>query len=229
MVDMPAYIEQGASAFFDIADSVKIPDYSKVIPILQQTWDAQTFSDLKQGKVAVPDDVINNYLAQAIQGNDKVSELKVTSLENNKFRFTAQTSSMGRVEMLCLLQELQHDKNHSVLTIKLLSKKLPDKPLMSFLFSHVSMAMVVKIVGPVDVAQGVNLSYRGNVVHIDFHQALYDSAFGKAELYGYNILDAIAINGAATKEGAVTINTDLDLPENVKGMIARVLDTLKNG
>lgn len=225
-MDMPVYIQQDAASFINIADSVA--DYSSVISALQKIWDVQTFSDLKAGKVAIPDEVMNDYLAQAIQGSDKVSEIKITSLEDNKFKFTAQTASMGKVEMLCLLKGLEHDKNHSVLTIQLLSKKLPDKPLMSFLFSHISMAMVVKIVGPINVGQGISLNYHGNTVFVDFHQALYDSALGKVNLYGYNILDAVIINGASTKPGNVIVDTSLDLPENVSDMITRVLDTLKN-
>lgn len=227
VVDMPVYIQQQV-ANFDIASSVKIADYSKLIPVLQQTWDAQTFSDLQQGKVAVPDDVINNYLAQAIAGSEKVSEIKITSLNGNQFKIHAQTASVGKVEMLCSLQGLQHDKNHSILTIQLLSKKLPDKPIMSFLFSHVSMAMVVKVVGPIDVGKGIHVEYEGNKVNIDFHQALYESELGKFDLYGYNLLDAVNITNATTKQGGVTIETGLDLPEQVSGMVTRVLAAFKN-
>ena len=107
--------------------------------------------------------------------------------------------------------------------LKVLDKKLPNKPIVSWIFSKVSLAMVTKMVGNVDPGHGLGLKIAGNEVTIDFHQALYNSNIGTIDVMGYKPLDAVIIKEAIPEKGFVNFTTAVDLPENIKNMIKNVL------
>lgn len=204
----------------------KIADVSGFVNTLQEIWDLQTFEDLQQGRVAVPDDVINDSLAAAVDGSEQVRELKITSLADNKIKIDALTQKAGHVVLICKVEQFEHDKNHSVIKLKALDKKLPDKPLLSWIFSRVSLAMVTKITGSIHPGEGVAISIRGNEATVDFHQALENSKLGQAEAFGYKPLDYLVIHDAVPENGYVIFKTSLDLPDNVKTMIKNTLSAV---
>ena len=107
--------------------------------------------------------------------------------------------------------------------LKIVDKKLPDKPMLSWIFSKVSLAMVTKLVGNVDPGHGLAVKIVGNEVTIDFHQALYSSNIGTVDILGYKPLDAMVITEAVPEKGFVNFTTSIDLPDNIKNMIKNVL------
>lgn len=224
MMDMPAIISphvmenmQGWST------ELKIPDVSHAIAVLRETWDLQTFTNLEQGKVAISDDVINQSLASAIEDSEQVKELYITSLADHKLKVTVLTKKTGHIVFLCRLDQFEHNKDYSVMKLRIIDKKLPDKPLVSWIFSKVSLAMVTKLVGNVEPGHDLAVKIVGNEVTIDFHQAVYDSRLGTIDVLGYKPLDAIIIREAAPQKGFVDFTTSVDLPDNLKNMIQNVL------
>lgn len=223
MIDMPAIISNNAmDTIQGWSTEVKIPDVSHVIAVLKETWDLQTFANLQQGKVAISDDVINQSLAVAIEDSE-VKELSITSQEDHKLKITALTKKTGHMVFLCRVEHFEHTKDHSVIKLRILDKKLPDKPIVSWIFSKVSLAMVTKLVGNVDPGHGLGVKIVGNEVTIDFHQALYNSSLGTIDVVGYKPLDAVIIKEAIPEKGFVNFATDVDLPDSVKNMISNVL------
>lgn len=202
----------------------KVADVSSVISVLKDTWDLQTFQNLEQGKVAIGDDVINQSLAKALEDSEQIKELTVASQENHTLKITALTSDVGHVVMVCKVEQFQQDKEHSFIKLKVLDKKLPDKPFVSWIFSRVSLAMVSKLVGNVQPGHGLAVEIKGNEVIIDFHQALLTSPIGSAELFGYKPIEALTITEATPEKGHVLFKTAVDLPESVTNMVKNVLE-----
>jgi hypothetical protein len=224
MIDMPVIISD------HVMDAVKgwsieetIPNLSHVIAVLKETWDLQTFRNLEKGKVAVPDDVMNEYLASTIEDSEEIRELSITSLEDHKLRITALTKKAGRMVFICHIKQFEHNKDSSVMKLKIVDKKLPDKPIVSWIFSKVSLAMVTKFVGHVDPGYGLGVKIVGNEVTIDFHQALYNSNIGTIDVLGYKPLDAVIIKEAVPEKGFVNFTTAVDLPDEIKDRIKNVL------
>jgi hypothetical protein len=224
MIDMPVMIASNVmEGIQGWSSNIKIPNLTHVIAVLKETWDLQTFTNLEQGKVAISDDMINQYLAANIEDNDQVKELSITSLEDHKLKITALTKKAGHMIFVCRVEKFEHNKEYSVMNLKIVDKKLPDKPMLSWIFSKVSLAMVTKLVGNVDPGHGLAVKIVGNEVTIDFHQALYNSNIGTIEVLGYKPLDAVIISSAVPEKGFVTFTTAVDLPDNVKSMIKNVL------
>ena len=224
MIDMPVIISsQVMESVKGWSSEIKIPDLSHVIAVLKDTWDLQTFSNLEQGKVAISDDVINQSLAAAIEDNEQVKELSITSLEDHKLKITALTKKAGHIILVCKVEQFVHNKDNSFMKLKVVDKKLADKPIISWIFSKVSLAMVTKLVGNVDPGHGLAVKIVGNEVTIDFHQALYNSNIGTIDVLGYKPLDAMIITEAVPQKGFVNFTTALDLPDHIKDMIKNVL------
>jgi len=219
-VDLPADFSHTIN-FSSI--EAKMPDLSPVITIIQETWDHETLAGLEQGKVAVPDAVINQSLTAALGDDTRVKELQISSLGDGKIKIAAVVPQAGHIVLVCKLEQFQHDKQRSVMTMKILNKKLPDKPMLSWIFSKVSLAMAAKFVGKVDFGPDLLVDIKGNTVTIDFHQALYNSRFGSAELFGFKLLDALVITQAVPQQGYVEFDTALDMPDSIKSMLQNIL------
>jgi hypothetical protein len=60
-------------------------------------------------------------------------------------------------------------------------------------------------------------------VIIDYGAALKNSAIGKAELGGASVSSFVEIKSVVPEEGCMIVNTDLNMPDNVKKMVYRIV------
>lgn len=224
-MDMPAVTLPAALTDAVMSWSAESPvlDLSDSLSVVKDTWNLQTFSQLQEGKVAVPDEAINDTLAKAIADSELVKELKIESMANQQLKITAATAKSGKIEMLCQVEKFEHDKDNSVVTLKVVSKNLPERPLLSWIFSRISLSLAAKLLGDVNPGQGLKMAINGNEITVDFHQALYRSAAGGLELFGYRPLDYLAVYGATPNEGYVEFRTNMSLPENIKEIMRHSL------
>ncbi len=222
-MDMPVMMVQVAENVRNWDVSSRLSDVTRMVSVLREVWDRQTVANLAQGSIAVPDDVLNQSLQQAIGDSDRVKEFTLTSLDNNKIKIHLRTEAVGTVNLVCRIKQFEHDKNHSVMKLSILDKQLPDRPLLSFIFSHISMALVTKLAGPIDVGSDLALAIDGNDVTVDFHQALSRSKLATVEVMGYRLLDQVEITGATAQAGAVVFQTNLDVPQHVVDALMQAL------
>ena len=224
MLDMPTVLPAAFTAELQQwASEVNVSDAAEMIKVVQETWSLQTFNAIEQGRVAVPDDVINQSLTAMLEEGGPVKKMTVTSLADNKINITALTEKTGHVVLICKVEQFKHDKDHSVIKLKALNKKLPDKPVMSWIFARVSLAMAAKITGGINPGEGLQLTLHGNEATIDFHQALYQSRFGTVQLFGYRLVDFVAVTQAVPHDGYVEFQTSLTLPDQIKTMVKNAL------
>lgn len=225
VMTVPAIIENVSDTRINFFSFDKIVDLGKVTPIIKETWDAQTLANIRQGKVIVPDDVVNKSLAMFLESEqpEQVTGLTVQSFANQRIKITANTKKKGRIVLVCQIKQFEHDKNHSLMKLKVVDKKLPDEPFVSWIFSKVSLAMVCKVAGHIDAPEGVEVKLHGNEVTVDFHKALYNSRFGQLELFGYKPIDALVIHSLTPQKDNIELSADLDLPEQVKNMLQNVV------
>lgn len=222
-MDMPVTIVQIEEnvANWDIGSH--LDDVSRLFSVVREVWDRQTVADLAQGSIVVPDDVLNQSLVAMLGDSDKVKEFTLSSLADNKIKIHLRTETVGTVNLICQIKQFEHDKNHSVMKLSILDKQLPDRPLMSFIFSHISMAFITKLAGPIDVGPDLGINFVGNDVTIDFHQALSRSKLATVEIMGYRLLDQVEITGATAQAGSVTFQTNLALPQQAVEFLLKAL------
>ncbi|MBP2630966.1 MAG: hypothetical protein H6Q70_1594 [Firmicutes bacterium] len=224
MIDMPVDLSSEMLGNINLSDlSGKIDNLTPVIDVVRQTWDTQTLEQLKEGKVSVPDETINESIAKTIDENSAIKSLQVTSVDDGKMKLTADTKKFGKVILLCRIDQFEHNKDTSVLKFKVLEKDLPDNGTMSWIFSRISLSMAEKFVGKVNLGDTIKTKISGNTVTVDFHDAVRESSFGQAELFGYSLSDAVIVEQAVPKDGYVEFKTALNLPDTVKNMLQNIL------
>lgn len=224
MIDMPVDISSQMLGNINFSDlSGQVENLKPVIEVVRQTWDMQTLEQLKDGKVAVSDEMLNESIAKTIDENSAIKGLKVTSVGDGKMQLIADTKKFGPVELLCRIDQFEHSKDTSVLKFKVLEKNLPDNGTMSWIFSRISLSMAEKLVGKVDLGENVKTKISGNTVTVDFQDALKASSFGQIQLFGYSLSDAVVVEQAVPKEGYIEFKTALNLPDTVKNMLDNIL------
>ena len=123
-----------------------------------------------------------------------------------------------------------HDGEKSYAVYRVRKKKVPNHGLVSWIFARVSLSMVERMVGHLDVSDRVPVDVRGNTVRVDFHEVLAASRFGQTEFRGHRLIDMIEIEGAQVRDGGIMFDTKLNVPDDVKDALRNILkDKVQTG
>ncbi|MFA6849033.1 MAG: hypothetical protein WCS30_01640 [Selenomonadaceae bacterium] len=223
MMDMPAAVTETVNSIDWSNASAAVEDYAPAIDVVKKTWDKESLRDILSGRIAVPDDVINNAIADHIDGASKVTKLVIASQSDGRLKINADTKSMGRVELLGTIDEFVHDGDQSYVTYTLKKRSLLDHGTLSWIFSRISLSMAQKIVGKIDLGDELPSKTQGNTITIDYSELLNQSDLGQTAFMGYNLLDALRIEKAEPHDGYVEFTTGLNVPDSVKTMLINIL------
>ena len=224
-MDMPAIISEYFPGISVESISEAVEDYQPAWQVIQHTWSNETLKEIMQGKVSVPDSVINEAIAESLQAEKDgseaaaeppVTELKLTSRENGRLEIFANTKKIGRVEFSGTIEEFVHNKEDSHVTYRVRERALKDHGLASWFFSRISMSMSQKLFGKFDLGESLPNSIKGNYITVDCRKALEQSKLAKAEIKGYPVLDMLEIKNAVPHDGYIMFETRLNIPQEIQ-------------
>ena len=145
MIDMPAALANVQNIDWGrVQDAVA--DYGPAIDIIKKTWSRESLLDIMNGHIAVPDDVINEAIANRLPADGSVKSLQVTSKSNGRLDILADTKKAGRIELSGNIDAFVHDGDQSYMTYHVRERALKDHGLMSWVFSRLSMSMAERLV-----------------------------------------------------------------------------------
>lgn len=225
-----ALIPAASASAFDISSIQQnvtslVTQYAPYVEIVKNTWDKQSFLQIIQGTYNIPDDTLNAILAEKISGSDKVKSLQLESKSNGRLNIHADTYEYGGIDISGTIDAFVHNENSSYITYTVKDKDLTDHGgIKGWLFAHLSLAMLQKIVGPIQFDEDVQTSIHGNTVTVDYRDALNKSELAQASIGGYSILDAIFITEAIPHEGYIEFHTSLQLPSDVQNLLLNALE-----
>lgn len=215
-MDLPAHIQERWQTIDWAKVQEKIADYGPALQVIKDTWDKETLAEISQGNLFVSDDVLNEALAKSIKSDSPARSLKLHSRENGWLDIAIDTQKFGQVELSGEVREFVHDGDKSYLVYHVRQRNLPDKGLLSWAFSRVSLAMAQRMVGSFQLSEDLPLEIKHNTVHIDFSKALAESAWGQTRFHGHRLLDFVVIEKATPREGGIMFQTHLNVAEDVK-------------
>ena len=224
-MDMPAIISEYFPGISAESISEAVEDYQPAWQVIQHTWSNETLKEIMQGKVSVPDSVINEAIAESLQAEKDgseaaaeppVTELKLTSRENGRLEIFANTKKIGRVEFSGTIEEFVHNKEDSHVTYRVRERALKDHGLASWFFSRISMSMSQKLFGKFDLGESLPTTIKGNYITVDCRKALEQSKLAKAEIKGYPVLDMLEIKNAVPHDGYIMFETRLNIPQEIQ-------------
>ena len=224
-MDMPAIISEYFPGISVESISEAVEDYQPAWQVIQHTWSNETLKEIMQGKVSVPDSVINEAIAESLQAEKDgseaaaeppVTELKLTSRENGRLEIFANTKKIGRVEFSGTIEEFVHNKEDSHVTYRVRERALKDHGLASWFFSRISMSLSQKLFGKFDLGESLPTTIKGNYITVDCRKALEQSKLAKAEIKGYPVLDMLEIKNAVPHDGYIMFETRLNIPQEIQ-------------
>ena len=224
-MDMPAIISEYFPGISAESISEAVEDYQPAWQVIKHTWSNETLKEIMQGKVSVPDSVINEAIAESLQAEKDgseaaaeppVTELKLTSRENGRLEIFANTKKIGRVEFSGTIEEFVHNKEDSHVTYRVRERALKDHGLASWFFSRISMSMSQKLFGKFDLGESLPTTIKGNYITVDCRKALKQSKLAKAEIKGYPVLDMLEIKNAVPHDGYIMFETRLNIPQEIQ-------------
>lgn len=224
-MDMPAIISEYFPGISAESISEAVEDYQPAWQVIQHTWSNETLKEIMQGKVSVPDSVINEAIAESLQAEKDgseaaaeppVTELKLTSRENGRLEIFANTKKIGRVEFSGTIEEFVHNKEDSHVTYRVRERALKDHGLASWFFSRISMSLSQKLFGKLDLGESLPTNIKGNYITVDCRKALEQSKLAKAEIKGYPVLDMLEIKNAVPHDGYIMFETRLNIPQEIQ-------------
>ena len=229
-MDMPAIISEYFPSISGESILEAVEDYQPAWQVIQHTWSNETLKEIMQGKVSVPDSVINEAIAESLKaesggsdaGDDEpgaeppVTELKLTSRENGRLEIFANTKKIGRVEFSGTIEEFVHNKEDSHVTYRVRERALKDHGLASWFFSRISMSLSQKLFGKLDLGESLPTNIKGNYITVDCRKALEQSKLAKAEIKGYPVLDMLEIKNAVPHDGYIMFETRLNIPQEIQ-------------
>ena len=224
-MDMPAIISEYFPGISAESISEAVEDYQPAWQVIKHTWSNETLKEIMQGKVSVPDSVINEAIAESLQAEKDgseaaaeppVTELKLTSRENGRLEIFANTKKIGRVEFSGTIEEFVHNKEDSHVTYRVRERALKDHGLASWFFSRISMSMSQKLFGKFDLGESLPTTIKGNYITVDCRKALEQSKLAKAEIKGYPVLDMLEIQNAVPHDGYIMFETRLNIPQEIQ-------------
>ena len=195
----------------------KVQDYGPALKVVRGTWSRESLKEISEGKLFVPDEVINDAIRQGLQKKPQqgLSSLVLHSHENGKLDIQAFTAE-GELKLSGKIKEFVHQGDKTYMVYHVQQKKMPGHGLMSWIFSWVSLSMVERMVGKADFTEALPVDIHHNDVKVDCGRVLAASAFGQTSFHGHRLLDVIEIKGAVPKENGIEFQTELHIPDDVK-------------
>ena len=223
MIDLPAGWQEKAAQVDWSKVQEAVQDYGPVIQVIQNTWDKESLLEISQGKLFVPDDVMNKAIAKRIPADSTVKSVTIASHANGRMDVRAETEKVGQVELSGEIQEFVHDGDKSYMVYRVRERNIPDHGLMSWVFSRISLSMAERLVGHIELSEDLPVQIQHNSVRIDYSKVLSESDFGKTEFQGHRLLDMVEIDKATPKDGGVEFETKLNIPDDVKDALKQLV------
>ena len=225
VIDIPAnFIDQVQNIDWgSVREAVK--DYGPALTVLRDTWDHETLAQIAEGHLFVRDSILNEAIAKNLGTDGTIRRIVLRSHENGRLDLSCTTAKKYKtIELSGTIEEFVHDGDKSYAVYRVREKNIPNHGLVSWIFSRISLSMVERMVGRLDVSDRLPVDIRGNKVYVDFHEVLAASKLGQTVFRGHKLTDMIEIEGAAVREGGIMFDTRLNVPDDVKGALRAFLE-----
>lgn len=224
VIDLPAnFIEQVKNIDWSaVREAVK--DYRPALTVLRDTWDRETLAQISEGHLFVRDSILNEAIANNIGMQGTIRGVVLRSHANGRLDLVCTTAKKYKtIELSGTIEEFIHDGDKSYAVYRVREKNIPDHGFVSWVFSRISLSMVERIMGHLDVSDRLPVDIRGNKIYVDFHEVLAASKLGQTEFQGHPLTDMIEIEGAVVQDGGIMFDTKLNVPDDVRASLRAVL------
>ena len=178
--------------------------------IAQATWDQETIQEISQGKITIPEQTVNDFLQNQDYSSSEIKGIAVSSHEDS-LDVHMKMADVGRVEMSGGLSSFEYEKGRLVMTYEVHKKTLPDKKVLSFVFSRISLAMTQKLLGHAETGDQMEIEIHGNTVTVSMNGLDENSDLAKGSAMGKILAGHLVISQAECREGYFVLSVSSDI------------------
>lgn len=223
MIDLPAGWQEKIANVDWSKVKEAVQDYGPVIKVIRDTWDKESLLEISQGRLFVSDDMINQAIAKRIPTDGKVKAVTIASHGNGRMDVNVDTEKVGRIELSGEIKEFVHEGDQSYMVYRVRERNIQHHGLMSWVFSRISLSMAERMVGHIELSDDLPVQIKNNTVRVDYSKVLAESDFGKTEFQGHRMLDMVEIDKAVPKDGGIEFETKLNVPDDVKEALKKLV------
>ncbi len=169
---------------------------------------AQTWQELANGVVTIPEAAINEYAAAHLAAYPGLRAAQIAIHDGNRLTIDLVTPQWGRLRINGVITRFIQNREESTISIRVTKRKLLDKPVTSWFLAQLSLSMLTKLFGnPLpDGQHPFTTQISGNTLTIDFKAFIEQSALNNLSIGTLSALDLITIEALTTTEGAVQLH-----------------------
>ena len=116
MIDIPANWMEKVQNIDWSKVKASVKDYGPAIKVLQQTWSKESLLEISQGKLFVPDSVINEAIAKKMEELDFFASIKRMDYDEAVEKGGRASLKSSYVSVEVVLQLLRHPDCHALVT-----------------------------------------------------------------------------------------------------------------
>ena len=203
----------------------KVADYAPAVNILRKTWNRETLAQMAEGKIFVPQETINEYIAERLNNtaNSPVKEITVAAHKDGILDINAVTKNDDKLLLSGTIETFSQKDGRALFNYRVKKHKLPGHGLTSWIFSNVSLSMAQKLFGKVQINDELPVTIKHDTVQMDLSEVLAASAMGKTEIAGHKVTEILEIENAVPKEGGIEIDTKLHVSDDLKKILLNII------
>ena len=110
-----------------------------------------------------------------------------------------------------VLSSFEYEKGRLVMTYEVHKKTLPDKKVLSFVFSRISLAMTQKLLGHAETGDQMEIEIHGNTVTVSMNGLDENSDLAKGSAMGKILAGHLVISQAECREGYFVLSVSSDI------------------
>lgn len=196
--------------------------------IIHETWSAQTFSELKNGVISIPEEAINDYLTTILPDHPEIRSVQVAVHPDNRLNLAINTKQTGRMKLDGRITRFVQNNEESTAQIVIGERKMLDKPITSLFFAHISLGMLTKLFGnPLNNDQEqFTTRIDGNTLSVNFKPYVDQSPLKTVSLYGMTPAELFSVDSITTDEGMVYLHTSYHGPSLAMPVLQRLFDAM---
>ena len=224
MADLPVSWQAAVSSIDFAKLSEKVADFAPAMAVIKSTWERETLQEILQGKVFVPDSSVNEAVKNRLESeeNPPLKELSFRS-HGDRLEINAVTKKGDKIILDGEIEEFYQKDGKAMMVYKVKKHKLPGHGLTSWIFSRLSLSMGQKLFGKINIDKELPVTLKHNTVTLDFTDILAAAPIGQTELMGHKVLEMVEIENARPKDGGIEIDTKLNIPDDVKAALIRII------
>lgn len=208
----------------------KLQEMDSIWKVLQDTLDNNTVNEIRNGKVFVSCQTINEEIAKRISAdaNAALAEITVASSSDGKLDILAKNKDGKNISLTGTLEKFVYKDGEAKFVYHAENHELTGSLMPSWMFSKLTLGFMQKFIGNEIIPDSIDVALDGNIITVDFSRLLAKSRLGNVTFKGVKVMDLLEIENAVPMDGGIELKTKCNAISTAKEKFVSLLGKNKD-